>query len=213
MQAIIGRLAGWRRLATRKSAIAVLASSLIAGGVLTACQNAPPPRPRYADITFSQYPPINLDVAQIEVVNDYTPPLRPPNVEHLFPVSIAATAERWGHERLRAVGSFGTARVIIRDASAVATNLPRTRGVTGMFTNDQAVRYDGQVEMAVEILDSRGLRQAVVEAGAKRSRTAPEDISLNDRDHMFYEMTEDLMRDINGSLEKNMRSFMAKYIR
>ena len=189
-----------------------LALALSAFMGLAACQNSPPVPTRFPDITFSEYPPIRLDVAHIEVVDQYRQSDQPPHVEEDFPVNIARTAERWAHDRLRAAGAQGTARVTIKDASVVAQPLPQTGGVKGLFTNDQAVRYVARVDVVVEILTDHGFSRALVEATAQRSRSVPEDITLNKRDGVFFDLTEALMTDLNASLDKNIHAFMARYI-
>ena len=180
--------------------------------LLSACQAPLPPPPTYPDITFTSEPPIPLGVAAVEVDDEYLPPLKAPNVDHEFPVRIAAAAARWAHDRLRAAGSQLTARVIIKDASAVATDLPKTEGLKGVFTNDQAVRYDARVEMIVEIRDEHGLPLASVSATAERSRSVTNDLTLNDRDKVFYEMTKGLMQDEDAALDKNIHQYMQLYI-
>ncbi len=184
----------------------------VVGGLASACVAPLPPAPVYPDISFSNEPPFQLGVASIEVDDEYLPPLKPPNVDHQFPVRIAAAAARWAHDRLRAVGTERTARVIIKDASAIATDLPKTEGLKGLFTNDQAVRFDARVEMIVEIRDARGLPLASVSATAERSRSVTNDITLNDRDRVFYEMTKALMQDEDATLEKNIRQYLQIYI-
>ena len=183
---------------------------LVAG--LAACQT-PPPKPQYPEITFSNLEPIHLDVARIEVVDDYVPPMRAPNVEQEFPVPIYSVARRWAHDRLRAVGTTGIARVVIKDASAIESDLRKTPGLKGAFTTDQATRYTARVQMAVEVRDDHGFKQASAEASATRSNTLPEDATLNQRDQLFFDMTEALMRSVDQELEKNIRTYMARFLR
>lgn len=180
--------------------------------MLTACETTVQ-KPAYPQISFAHLPKIPIDVARVEVENRYTPPAARPNVEHLFPVSPSASALNWGRDRLQPVGTSGVARVILRRASVVEVPLKRTTGVQGVFTTDQAERYDAVMDMAVEILDESGNVRATIESTAKRSRSVPENISLNDRDKVWFEMTENLMSDLNQSLETQLRQHMANYIR
>jgi hypothetical protein len=171
---------------------------------LVACESAPPP-PQFPELTFTHLPPIKLDVARIDVVRQYVSPGVKPNVEQLFPVLPAAVAERWAHDRLRAVGGDGVARVIIQRASVVEAKLPRTTGLQGMFTTDQAWRYDGVLEVSIEVLDRTDGRHGSVSVRAMRSRTAPENVTLNDRDKLWFDLTEALINDVNASLERQIK--------
>ena len=43
-----------------------------------------------------------------------------------------------------------------------------------------------------------------------RSRTAPEDMTLAERDRLFLEMTADVMKELDSVLEANIRRHMRK---
>jgi hypothetical protein len=123
--------------------------------VLAACKSEPPPA-RLPDMTFANLPKILVDVAEIQIVDEFNPPFAPPNVEHKMPVPPAGAARRWAQDRLVAVGKSGRAVVTIRDAHVSETLLPRSTGVTSSFTTQQGARYDGVIEMTVEIKGDRG---------------------------------------------------------
>lgn len=187
---------------------AVIAAVLVLAGCAAEVQ-----RPGYPQISFAHLQPISLNVARIEVENRYVSPATRPNVEHEFPVSPAAAASNWGRDRLRAVGQTGTARVIVRRASVIEVPLKRSTGVKGAFTRDQAERYDAIIDMAVELRDANGDIRVTAESTAKRSRSVSENISLNDREKVWFEMTEAMMADLNTALENQVRIHMKEWIR
>ena len=170
-------------------------------------------KPGFSQISFAHLQPISLNVARIEMENRYFSPATRPNVEHEFPVSPAALASNWGRDRLRAVGASGVARVIVRRASVVEVPLKRTTGVTGAFTRDQSERYEAVIDMMVELRDATGNVRVTVESTAKRSRSVSENISLNDREKIWFEMTESMMTDLNTALENQVRIHMKEWIR
>jgi hypothetical protein len=182
-------------------------------GLLAGCETAPP-RPQFPELTFGHLPPIRLNVADVQVVREYASPGQKPNVEQLFPVLPATVMERWAQDRLKPVGAEGVARAIIKEASVVEVPLPRTRGITGAFTTDQSERYDAVFEMTIEASSRDSGRRAMVSSRATRSRTVPEDITLNDREKVWFELTEAVMNDLNASLEKqiqdNFGAFLAR---
>ena len=92
----------------------------------TSNMEAPSIEPR-----FNNSGKIELNVNKIDVVSEFTPSFRRPNVEHLFPISIEKTARLWAHDRLEAVdySSPKTAKVIIKDASVTEELEP----VDGVF--------------------------------------------------------------------------------
>jgi len=182
-----------------RSALAVLAATVL----LASCQ-AGPGRPVYPELSYAHLAPIRLNVADIRVERVYTSPGTRPNVEQQFPVVPADAAERWARDRLKAVGAEGVATFKVLQASVVEAELPRTSGLRGAVTTDQSERYDGVLEVSVEASSRATNRRAMVSSRATRSRTVPEDITLNDREKVWFEMTEALMNDINASLERQI---------
>jgi hypothetical protein len=170
-------------------------------------------KPGFPQISFAHLQPISLNVARVEVENRYVSPAARPNVEHEFPVSPAAVAINWGRDRLRAAGASGVARVVVRRASVVEVPLKRSEGVKGLFTRDQSERYDAVIDMMAEIRDEAGNVRVTVESTAKRSRTVSENISLIEREKVWFEMTEAMMSDLNMALENQMRIHMKAWIR
>lgn len=190
------------------SAFVVLALA----GAVSAC-TVPPPEPVYPQLTYGHLGTIRLDVAAVEIVEVYEPPLTPPNVEHEFPITPAAAARRWFEDRLEAVGAAGLALAVVREASVVEVPLKKTTGLTGLVTKDQSERYDAKLVMEIEIRSAVGDRAAFVRAVATRSRSVPEDITLNDREKVFFELTEALMNDINAQLLNQINQHLVKYLR
>ena len=189
-----------------------LASILAVVFLLTGCATEVQ-KPGFSQISFAHLQPISLNVARIEVENRYVSPATRPNVEHEFPVSPAAVASNWGRDRLRAVGQSGVARVVVLRASVVEDPLKRTTGVTGAFTRDQSERYDAIIDMMVELRDAAGNVRVTAESTAKRSRSVSENVSLIEREKIWFEMTETMMSDLNTALENQVRMHMKEWIR
>ncbi len=180
---------------------------------LAACETPGPAEIQFPEITFTHLKPIRLDVVDIEFVDQYVPPRAPPNVDHLFPVQLAAVAERWTKDRLRPVGISRRARVLLLDATVTETALRKRGGLSGLFWNDQSERYDARVEARLEIVDDDGVPEAHVQAVAQRSRSVPEDISLSKREQTWFDLAEDVMKDLDAEIERVIRRYLATYIR
>jgi len=189
-----------------------VAAALLSVLALGACANSAAP-PALPEITFQHLGSFQLDVAQIEVLDEYVPPLKPPYVEHLFSTSPATVAARWGRDRLKAVGTSRKARFIVRDASVSETLLEIEEGLEGALTTDQSERYQAQLSVVIDIVSEERGREAYVEASAVRARSVPEDATLNERQRLFHAMTEDLMADLNVALERNILEHLGKYVR
>lgn len=189
-----------------------LISALLLAVALVACGATPAPPPRFADITFNQYPPFRLAVSKVDVVQEYQSSNQRPNIENNFPVPPARIAERWAFDRLQHAGGPYTARYVIREASAREVELPRTTGVRGWFTTDQAYRYDAAIVVELQIINAAGVREGQISAEARRSRTVAEDAALADREKLMHLIGEELARDLNAELDRNVRTHLARFV-
>lgn len=163
-------------------------------------------------IGFAGRAPIELNVGRIEVVQRYQPPGTPPHVEHLFLQVPSDVIRRWAEQRLRAVGTLGTATVIIEDAGVVEEQLPRTPGLRGVFTVDQAQRYT--VTLAVRVdADNPTIRTAgFASAHVERSVTVAEDAAPPDREATWYHLIETAAADLDGQLDASIRQHLAPLV-
>jgi len=109
--------------------------------LLAACDHEPPAPPQQLTFTGSQ---LRLNVARVDVVDDYKAPLHAPNIEHLVDIPPAQAVRQWAGARLAAAGSTGSLEVDIKDAGIVKKDLPKQKsGVEGWFTKEQTEEYDG----------------------------------------------------------------------
>ncbi len=160
-----------------------------------------------------RYQPIYLDVANIEFVEEYKSPMRSPYVEHLIPYSPSEAMHIWVKDRLRTVGLDKTLQVIIKDASVIATELPKPDGITGFFTDSQDWRYDAKLDVEMRIYGEGAMSEASIDVSATQSTTISEKASaLPSAKPFSASMIADLMESANAELEKNMFKYFSKYI-
>ena len=177
---------------------------------LNACET-PPPSQKLPEITFAHLPPIKLNVATVEVVVRYRPPMKAPNVEHLFPTPPLKALRTWAADRVKAVGRSGKAEFVIDVASVVEQPLQKKSGFTATFTKQQEARYDLLIEASVEVAD--GLKHDRAVARASRFFTTREDVTLTQRDRIWFDETEKLMAEFNAEMQRNVQQFLGAWIR
>lgn len=164
----------------------------------------------YAPIEFTEMAPLPVNVARIEVIERFKPPLSAPHIEHLVPVPPSHALRNWARDRMVARGRGGVARFIIVDASVIQEPLKTTEGLKGLITTDQAARYSVTLKARVEMENATG--QGFAEAAATRSRTVPEDTSLAEREKILHAMIGATSKDLDKELERNIRAHLGGFI-
>jgi hypothetical protein len=193
------------------SVLRALAVTFAAVGLLAACAQ-PVPSKRYDPISFAHKPAIELDVAQVTIVNDFHPPAGLPHVEGEMPVSPEQALEQWATDRLSAQGTAGEARFIIKNASVVESHLKTTQGIQGFFTKDQSEKYDGQIEVRLEVYSPGRNSDGFVVTKASRTITVPEDISVSGLRDSWYKLVQEMMLDFDAETEATIRARLRPFL-
>ena len=164
----------------------------------------------YPDITFQHLQPIRLDVARIQIVDGYQPD--PGNdINNQFPEQPAKVARQWAEDRLLAVGNQGQATYTIKLAKATQTPLKRSEGMAAVTTKDQSDRYDLAITVNLEV--NAGGKAGAVTAQAARSQTVREDMTLNEREGVLFNLLDVTMKDVNAQMEKLIPQYLGGLVR
>jgi hypothetical protein len=176
---------------------------------LAAC-NTPPKRQTFPEITFQHLQPFRLDVAHVQIVDGYQPD--PANdIGSEFPEAPAAVARQWAEDRLLAVGQQGEAIYTIALAKATQTALKRSQGMSAMTHKDQSDRYDLWITVNLELRS--GGKSGAITAKAARSQTVIEDLTLNQREGVLFNLLDITMKDVNAQMEKLVPEYLGGFVR
>jgi len=145
---------------------------------LAACGGAPP---NYPPLRYDYLPPIRLNVARIEVRQDFVPSGVAPDITSLDPAPPVEALRQMAADRLKPFGSAGQAVLVIQNASMIRNG----DTITGTF----AVRLD--------IYTSANNRVGYAEARVSRTHTG----HIDDIHSLLYDMTKQLMDEMNVQLE------------
>lgn len=180
---------------------------------VAACQPAPVSY-TLSPVSFRAQPAINVNVAKINIVEDYTSPAHAPNVEHQMTMSPAQGVKIWASERLKAVGNSGQLDVVITDAAVKEIKLPLKQGVRGFFTEDQSERYDAALSVTLRLYDgTSSMSRAQGDVNVTRSRTISEKASLADREKLWHDMSIEMVQAYDREAETRLRQYFSTYLR
>lgn len=170
------------------------------------------PEDRYPPMRFQDLPPIAVNIAKIEVEEQYRPPLKAPNIEHEIPLSPMSVMRNWAQDRLKAVGTAGTGRFIITEASVVREALKKTSGIKGALTRDQDERFTARFKARLVVNTAGGLGSGFAEAFVERSQTVPENMTLKQRDDKLYAFIRAAGKEFNDEMELNIRRHLGPFL-
>lgn len=164
---------------------------------------------RYNELRFENQAPIMLKVNKVEVISEFTPTFRRPNVEHLFPISIEKTAKNWAQNRLEAVdfSSDKVAQFIIKDAS-VTEELETSDKV---FEKDR-IKYRATLNVVIRVSDPQKLSNAETEIQAWRELIIPADTDISEKEKYWNNMVTKLFDEFDVRMERNIHQYLNMYI-
>lgn len=185
---------------------------LLSVTLLTGCMT-PPPENNFPELTWTHKKPYFLAVSEVVIEQQYRTRSQLPNMEERAPLAPVKAAADWAADRLQAVGSGGRARFIILDGSILRNDLKTKGGLTGLFTNDQSRQYDGRIAVELIITDAQGNTTGQVWAEARHSRSIAENATLNQRDRTLFRMVEQIMRNLDAELDKEIPRYLGASLR
>ncbi|MCB5945214.1 hypothetical protein [Acidocella sp. KAb 2-4] len=152
-------------------------------GALAACSSAPTPM-SFAPLDYSYLRPITLNVANLNVVNNYVPSPSEATLEAQDPVPLAATLVTMLQHRLQPSGTPGTGTVTVQVVSIT----------------EAGGNLNGAMTVDVNLTSADGRSTAFTEASVTASQTAPDSNSGPDMQAALYQMTKTLMTQMNVQL-------------
>lgn len=168
--------------------------------------------PEPVGLAYLAHKPIHLNVSRVEVIKQYQSSSTPPHVENDFPMPPVAMIQQWVQDRLLPVGKTGYAVVTIEEASVIEKPLQGTTGFKGLLTVDQSEQYDAKMSVKIEVFDDGGNSKGFAYARAQGSRTIAENFNLGQRRKVWIVMMEKLMNGLDEELDRNVKSYLGKYI-
>ena len=165
---------------------------------------------RYNESRYTNMQPIEFNISKIDVVSEFTPSFRAPNVEHRFPVSIERTAKLWANDRLEAVSpnSDKIATFTIKDASVTETTEKSDRA----FYKDSLI-YRATLHVVLEVSDTKSISRAQTEINAWRELKIPVDTSVEEKDRYWNDMVQKLFDEFNVKMEQQIHQYLNMHIK
>lgn len=159
------------------------------------CATSTPVVENFPPLRYNYLPLLKLNVASIEIENEWQPGDEPDHVESLAPETPLAALRQMAKDRLGAYGTSGKAVFVIQDASLLRDN--------GNLTGSFAVRLD--------IFAADGTKAGFAEARVSQSAPAPSGEGEALR-QALYNLTQKLMNSMNVEFEYELRRHLGSWL-
>jgi hypothetical protein len=177
-------------------------SLLVALVVLAACATGPPPKPQ-AQIGFEKASPLLVPAGKVALVDNYKPPLVPPNVEQNHEVRPAHIARRWITARTKPIDTApGTITLAIADASVIEQPLVVKTDWKHMFSRQAEKNLIANITWRLSY-DGPSLSWSTG-GTATSTHGVLEEASLNEADEDYNEMIQSLAAAFDSRLEQQL---------
>jgi hypothetical protein len=161
-------------------------------------------------------PQLRLGVAEMQVLAAYTPPTDRAHVERSVPFAPTTALEIWAKTHVEAKGQRGTALLLIRQASIVAVPLKeKVDTFRDWFRRQPVERFDGVLELELQIRDDGGNLHARLTTRATHSRHLMDDSRdrPNARIHELQTLTDEIIAAALIQLDSELRASLPQWVR
>lgn len=186
---------------------AVVAGAALA--LMTACTSGPVAT--YPDVTWRHLDPIVFAAGPVEKVAAWSNGDEG-SLESVLPFNLGRMAMNWPDDHIQTAGTNDMLRYSVTEASVTSNALKTTKGIKGVFTDDQSDKIDLKVAAKLELLDANGRLKGEVTAMATRSRTLNESMSVSEREQAVYDATTALLMDLDQELERQINNNLGRFL-
>jgi hypothetical protein len=186
---------------------AVVAGAALA--LMTACTSGPVAT--YPDVTWRHLDPIVFAAGPVEKLAAWTNN-EDGSIQSSLPFNLGRMAMNWPDDRIQTAGTSDMLRYSVTEASITSNVLKTTKGIKGVFTDDQSDKIDLKVAAKLELLDANGVQKGEVSAMAERTRTLSESMSVAEREQAVYDATTALLMDLDRELERQINNNLGRFL-
>ncbi len=191
-----------------KSLPTLVAAVLLAGGLMAVSAAAADPAIRFADATT-----FATDATSLSINVEARPPKEYPHVMYRAPFTFEQAAKVWAAAHFSLSGnSVNALRITVTEGDITEKLLPKTGGIKGWFTKDQAAEYEARLAVEVAVVDPNGKVVAAADGKAWQKRTVTEGATEEDKRGVWADMIKSTFDNMDAELQPRIRATMASYM-
>lgn len=180
---------------------------------LSACATSGGNVPKTRTMNYEQFGITRLNVNKIQVVNAFVPSYRAPNVEHQFYLPPYVALRDWARNRYHAVGTMGTAKIEILDASITQKDIPLRNQSWDMWTDGMETELRMRLQVRMEINSANYSNLPYAEAIVSRTIRFPNGTTLAQRDAEMQNTLVEAIGQLDQLMTKTVQTKLGNLIR
>lgn len=150
---------------------------------------------------------ISLDVATIQVVNEYQAPSGADG--GLLPGSVATAAQDWAQTRFVATGSKGTAIIKIVNAGVNEQNLVAPEDVHMLLnSDDKDMEYGVNLDVEISVQDTPAYKEGKINISLSRHVTLDSDVVLGFNPAIWTEFMDNLINSLDHQTKTDLKVYL-----
>jgi hypothetical protein len=177
---------------------------------LAACQTSAPARlgsPQFSGPSFM------VRAGDIGFTRSSPVPATDVQARYQFPTRLDSGMEKWANDRIKLVGGQNRLELEIVEATITEEVLPTTKGLAGLFKNEQSSRYRGKLKVLLKLYTpDRISAHAGVESEVQRSITVPEGLSVAERQQAFNDLVISMLQQVDTDMSQRIPQHMAEFL-
>lgn len=180
--------------------------SLFAGaGLLLLAACGGPELANVAPVSFAGRPPIRLNVARVDTVNQSSIP----GVQRATP---APAIREWAAARLQAAGRAGIGQLIIQEATLTREKLATQGGLTSIFNDQPSQKLTLRLAARLEVGAIGNITGGYADVRVERSTTVTDGSSVADQARAEAALLQDGMGEFDRQFEANIRQYLGPLV-
>ena len=159
-------------------------------------------------LNFEHIDSLNLSVSKIEILNKYQPTLSRPNVEHLFKISPSKLISDYSKKKFLLKGGINNLQIIIEEASVIETIKENKKIIiNNILYKEKLVNYKCKFRLRIKLKSEEGLTESYILVSTIIYKTTKSNITLNERDKIFFEINESMILKLDSEINKQARKY------
>ena len=170
--------------------------------IAVGCSSTTPESKPMPSLTFEHVKPLSLNVANVEIVNEYSTQEKQNDFSSSFPTPPDIALRRYADNKLKAAGDADTLKFVIEGANVKRSLvLPAGKFTSWMGINKKDL-YEVDLRIRMFTYNDQGSQSDHSILNLRRSIAIPQRYSVADKEHEKFMFLEMLMKDVDDAVTK-----------